>query len=766
MRNIKFIAFAVIAVLSAAACTKDINSERLIITAEAGTIDGSATGSKATGAYGYQVLWDEGDKIAVTDGNKVGQFRLIEGVGETIGRFKQESGPDLAGEVTAYYPASLLQDGSVVWPTDQKYSASLTGVPMSTTATVSPSGTYFSFQSLGGVLQLVLTSNEGEILMKSITVSADNLDSPVTLDCRGAIIGTTAMNFAIALPAASYSNMQLRFETISGTVSTMKSSSLEIKKGVVSKVTLALAGFTESFPNYLSFTAIGVDVPVSLHRSGSPDSIPLEYSFDPVSDVWHPFTADGAGPSTQGITNIPEGQTLYLRATSVRTNFSKSSNDYWNFYFGYQSLLGGYIAAKGNIMSLLDPELKSQKVGNYAFYYMFSSLKELVSAPDLPAVELGSYCYSNMFAGCSNLTEAPVLPATKLPDNCYREMFSRSGLKSSAEMYAATLSEACCASMYNECASLVTAKPLPATELAASCYFGMFQGCSSLRKAPALPATTLKEKCYDDMFYKCTSLLEAPYLPATTLSDYCYKGMFRECSSLETAPDLPATSLVEGCYDYIFNNCKSLKSLRVGFTSWPEHYTFYWLHNVSPTGDFYCPASLSSVYGDNRIPTGWTIHHTSVPDVTEIGTLVNVDGIEAMYVGKVGKVGKLVIMTNNLGADDKNIVGNAYSLDDLQELKKSKAFKDGWRLPTEEEMNFLAKNSKLMGFGSTVCTFGEGNLYFHYTQDVEGGKRESRHWLADEQSCFWFRSDNKYGRTTTEHTAVDEFYVRLVKVFQ
>ena len=533
--------------------------------------------------------------------------------------------------------------------------------------------------------------------------------------------------------------------------------SLTIPEGKVKQIDVGGVTVWENgpavIPDYLCFTAEEAGSTIEIAVNGSAPTLSLETS--PNGTSWTPFVA---GTTVITLQNI--GDKVFFRGNNDK--FSSSVKNYNKF------VISGKTAASGNIMSLLDSTVTmTELTQTYIFIAMFEDCTSLTAAPELPATTLANYCYNNMFSGCTSLTAAPELPATTLASYCYQSMFKDcTSLTAAPELPATTLASYCYNNMFKDCTSLTAAPELPAITLASDCCNSMFYGCTSLTAAPELPATTLASYCYNDMFYKCASLLEAPYLPATTLSDYCYKGMFRECSSLETAPDLPAASLVDGCYAYIFDNCNSLKSLRVGFTSWPEHNTFYWLHNVSPTGDFYCPASLSSVYGDNRIPTGWTVHHTSVPDVTEIGTLVNVDGIEAMYVGKVENVGKLVIMTNNLGADDKNIVGNAYSLGDLQELKKSKAFKDGWRLPTEEEMNFLAKNSELMGFGSTVCTFGEGNLYFHYTQDVEGGKRESRHWLADEQSCFWFRSDNKYGRTTTDHTAVDEFYVRLVKVFQ
>jgi hypothetical protein len=33
-----------------------------------------------------------------------------------------------------------------------------------------------------------------------------------------------------------------------------------------------------------------------------------------------------------------------------------------------------------------------------------------------------------------------------------------------------------------------------------------------------------------------------------------------------------------------------------------------WLYNVSPSGDFYCPAELTIPTGASGIPSGWTRH--------------------------------------------------------------------------------------------------------------------------------------------------------------
>ena len=140
------------------------------------------------------------------------------------------------------------------------------------------------------------------------------------------------------------------------------------------------------------------------------------------------------------------------------------------------------------------------------------------------------------------------------------------------------------------------------------CYCGMFKYCTNLTQAPVLPATTLAEYCYSAMFQDCSALTQAPELPATTLANDCYNNMFSGCTSLTQAPVLPATSLANSCYYGMFNGCTNLNNINVNFSAWnPSSATTDWVLNVSSSGTFTCPADLPEEFGNNRIPTGWTV---------------------------------------------------------------------------------------------------------------------------------------------------------------
>ena len=121
-----------------------------------------------------------------------------------------------------------------------------------------------------------------------------------------------------------------------------------------------------------------------------------------------------------------------------------------------------------------------------------------------------------------------------------------------------------------------------------------------------LEHTTLANYCYSRMFYGCTGLTSAPELPATTLAASCYDSMFYGCTGLTSAPELPATTLANSCYSRMFLGCVQLSLIKVHFTAWGSQ-TTKWISNVSPTGTFCKPRVLTEEYGDDKIPTGWTV---------------------------------------------------------------------------------------------------------------------------------------------------------------
>ena len=345
----------------------------------------------------------------------------------------------------------------------------------------------------------------------------------------------------------------------------------------------------------LTFVSSGEST-IALIKEGEPFEITLEYSVD--GDVWEPYTI---GETLE----LADGGELMFRAGEDGND--RFSAEYEN---NYSFIISGSMAARGNIMSLLDRKYARKSVPRCAFLGLFANCRSLTSAPVLPATELAAGCYSSMFLGCTGLTKAPELPSTKLAAGCYYFMFKDcTSLTMSPALPATELGYCCYAGMFNGCTSLTEAPKLPAMKLSESCYAGMFNGCTSLTEAPILPATKLFESCYEYMFWDCTSLTKAPALPATELGYRCYADMFNGCTSLTEAPELSATELAESCYSNMFDGCTSLNYVKALFTDKPsKELTKNWLRNVSHTGTFVKSKDATwDVRGSNGIPEGWTV---------------------------------------------------------------------------------------------------------------------------------------------------------------
>lgn len=162
----------------------------------------------------------------------------------------------------------------------------------------------------------------------------------------------------------------------------------------------------------------------------------LQYSSDKSNWTTIPFVGANASDPDPKVT-IRQGQTVYFRA------YTQMSALPMQFQDGDGS---GYLAASGNIMSLLDPTCSSTEMGEYAFSSLFRSSRKLKSAKDLklPAMTLSDHCYFYMFQGCENLEDAPYLPATTLAPNCYKSMFSEDSKLTSVTLGATSIPEASC----------------------------------------------------------------------------------------------------------------------------------------------------------------------------------------------------------------------------------------------------------------------------------------------------------------------------------
>ena len=229
--------------------------------------EGIGTETKTEMAYKYDILWSENDQIYVTDGTANDTFTLSDGKGTTNGTFTQDGEVTFTSEVQAYYPATMVQDGGLVWPAVQTNNQT---VPMYSTKTVSGSVEDFNFTSLGSVLQIVFTTPQADVTLKSIEIkdATETMSGSFTVDEAGKAIitatdkagitlnlgdGVNVSNkiayFNIAVPAGNYQDLILTFTATNGTKCVMKNGRINIGHNTVGRLTLTGKTFKYDCPD-------------------------------------------------------------------------------------------------------------------------------------------------------------------------------------------------------------------------------------------------------------------------------------------------------------------------------------------------------------------------------------------------------------------------------------------------------------------------------------------------------------------------------------
>ena len=268
MKKTLFAFMALAATFAATSCQSDEEfaqpaSKPMVINAVA---EGIGTGTRATMAYKYDILWSEDDEIYVMSSTDHATFTLKTGQGTTNGTFECNSSPFTSGEqVEAYYPATLIDNGNLVWPAEQTTS---TVVPMYSKNKIGGTSTEnFSFASLGAMLQIVFTTSQADVTLKSITIKDDDATmsgtftvdengkagitatdkAGITLDLgTGVGVGLAAKYFHIAVPAGTYSKLSITFTATDESTCTLKGN-VTIDHNTVGKLTLTGKEFTFPF---------------------------------------------------------------------------------------------------------------------------------------------------------------------------------------------------------------------------------------------------------------------------------------------------------------------------------------------------------------------------------------------------------------------------------------------------------------------------------------------------------------------------------------
>ena len=201
----------------------------------------------------FNVAWRSGDRITIADGAatpNVGVYTTDSNT--TTATFTFESGTEAAASpFTAWYPASIYNNGAPALPAAQEYvEGNIGGSPMF----ASSSTTSLSFKNLAGIICLNLSTGMSNISVASISLSAAQpLSGPitnvaslssetpvaatvsgsagVTLDCgAGVAIDGTPKPFFIAVPAGSYTGLAI---TVTATTGAYQTFTLKSDKTVV-----------------------------------------------------------------------------------------------------------------------------------------------------------------------------------------------------------------------------------------------------------------------------------------------------------------------------------------------------------------------------------------------------------------------------------------------------------------------------------------------------------------------------------------------------
>ena len=578
------------------------------------------TGDTTTDGDGISttaVLWSEGDRISVFDGDARNcEFSITDGAGTSACTFSGDVTKSSDSGYTALYPyqSGASWDGNAIRGVTLK--AEQTAVPGSfdpeaalMCAQSTDSGgklkfknivSYVKFETKFECKKITLVSNStSDILAGTADITpGDEPSAKVTLGASHKVsISAASGNIAPGTYYIAFLPGQLKngFKLVfTGTDGKETYGGIDvyviIKRNHIQPLGTIEATAPKEYIPYLTFTpddtqGFKMELP-SDSDAASTFADCFEYSTD-GGENWTKV------PASMEYVTIQYGEKLLLRGKSRHgtgiLDENEQAHPYKSCYIKFSDD-NVAVACSGDLRTLVDWENYSTvSTADARFPYLFSKSNVLSSAPELPATELASWCYchmfdmpkvndvflevapvlpamkltkkcyESMFLNCTTLTVAPELPATELAENCYFDMLNGTAITVAPALPATTLAEYCYGKLFKG-TPITSAPELPATVMEKSCYSQMFRGCTELKAAPKLPSIELANSCYYGMFNGCTSITEAPALPATTVKYDCYDAMFKGCTSLKTAPALPALTCEETCYCEMFNGCTSLKT--------------------------------------------------------------------------------------------------------------------------------------------------------------------------------------------------------------
>lgn len=237
MRRINVL--AVLSLVAVAACVKEpvpaepnnqtITSSTFTATTEPAT----KTALSGNDTEGYSILWQDGDRIQIADNaGHAGQYATSSTGEKADFSFVSDTGTEaVTGPYQAWYPASLYNGGTPTLPATQRY---MTGNIAESPMYASSGSKSLEFKNLCGIIRLNLKTDDSDVSVKSISLSAaqgmsgvyslngdaaviNSGTSGVTLDCgSGVALGNTDVPFHISVPAGTYTNLAIMVTTTDG----------------------------------------------------------------------------------------------------------------------------------------------------------------------------------------------------------------------------------------------------------------------------------------------------------------------------------------------------------------------------------------------------------------------------------------------------------------------------------------------------------------------------------------------------------------------
>lgn len=146
------------------------------------------------------------------------------------------------------------------------------------------------------------------------------------------------------------------------------------------------------------------------------------------------------------------------------------------------------------------------------------------------------------------------------------------------------------------------------TTLSIAIFSHLFNGCMNLVSINSnklipwmhIPNTALRDFASSSGLMSVNTDL---FSNITSSDAFGLAHFFNSCEQLSKGPIVPICD--NSSLDSHFRNCNKMNYIEVTFTEWGTPNV--WVQSVASSGIFVKPSSLPEEYGNNRIPSGWTV---------------------------------------------------------------------------------------------------------------------------------------------------------------